>query len=119
MFGGAPDTFKGVTMPWRRRVCAYLVVPFTCADDGLWVMEGETICFEHDLAMEIAEADGQVNAWVGVYALDHRGEPLTSGPIACYGIDGPPACMRHETVALITLPPAAEAHAGPPDASLH
>ncbi|WP_238121199.1 MULTISPECIES: hypothetical protein [unclassified Xanthobacter] len=78
-------------MPWRRRVCAYQVVPFTCADDGLWVMEGETICFEHDLAMEIAEADCDCAAWVGIYALDHRGERLWAAPIASYGAHNPHA----------------------------
>lgn len=78
-------------MPWRGKVSAYLVLPFAQAEDGLWVQESETICFDHDLALSIAEADGLFVAWVGVYPLDKDGLRLTRCPIACYGEGEPPA----------------------------
>jgi len=72
-------------MPWRGKVTAYLVIPFVRADDGLWVQESETICFDHDLAVEMAEDDSAFSAWVVVYPLDRDGARLTGRPIACYG----------------------------------
>lgn len=77
-------------MPWRGKVNAYAVVPFSLADDGLWARESETICFDHELAIAIAAEECQFTSSVGVYPLDKDGQRLTFTPIAWYGTQEPP-----------------------------
>lgn len=72
-------------MPARGKASAYLVIPFALEADGMWVKEAETICFDRDLAIEIAKADSRFTAGVGVYPLDQDGNRLTAAPIAWYG----------------------------------
>lgn len=84
-------------MPWRGKVSAYLVVPFALAADGRWAKQTETICFDHDLAVEIAESETQFASGVGIYPLDEDGRCLTRSPIAWYGNFEPPTDTRERT----------------------
>ncbi|WP_454917203.1 hypothetical protein [Xanthobacter sediminis] len=84
-------------MPWRGKVSAYLVVPFALAADGLWAKQTETVCFDHDLAIEIAQTETQFASGVGIYPLDLDGRCLTRSPIAWYGSFEPPAETRDRT----------------------
>ncbi|WP_234052293.1 MULTISPECIES: hypothetical protein [unclassified Xanthobacter] len=77
-------------MPWRGKACAYLVVPFALSDDGMWARQAETICFDHDLAVDIAETESEHAAGVGIYPLGADGCYLTCAPIAWYGAIQPP-----------------------------
>lgn len=77
-------------MPWRGKVCAYLIVPFALADDGLWARQAETICFDHDLAIDIAETESEHASGVGIYPLGDDGRSLSLCPIAWYGAVKPP-----------------------------
>jgi hypothetical protein len=90
-FGGTPNAFARIlNMPWHGKARAYLVVPFALAADGLRAEQSETICFDHDLAIEIAETESEFTSGVGVYPLDQDGHCLTYAPIAWYGPLEPP-----------------------------
>ncbi|MFG1479402.1 hypothetical protein V5F53_12165 [Xanthobacter sp. V4C-4] len=89
-------------MPSRGKVTCYLVIPFALAADGMWVKEAETVCFDYDLAIEIAEADSQFTAGVGVYPLDQDGVRLTALPVAWYGAIEPPT----DSALVAAFPPA-------------
>lgn len=84
-------------MPSRGKVSAYLVVPYALAADGRWAKQTETICFDHDLAIEIAQTETQFASGVGIYPLDQGGQCLTRSPIAWYGTFEPPSDTQGST----------------------
>ncbi|MFG1346346.1 hypothetical protein V5F59_15740 [Xanthobacter autotrophicus DSM 431] len=75
-------------MSLRGIPCAYLVTPILKTVTGCLIAEAETICFDRELAIEMADADRDRCAWVAVYALDSDGRCLRGGPIYSIGTLG-------------------------------
>ncbi len=62
---------------------AYLITVYILTASGEVVEDGGTICFDYELALEMAEADlaAGVGLGVSVYALDEQGQPVGDGPV--------------------------------------
>lgn len=63
---------------------AYLVMSMMRSRGSL-VVESETVCFDRELAIAMAEEDGGWSVWSGVYQLDRDGRCVTGAPIFCIG----------------------------------
>lgn len=91
-------------MSLRGIPCAYLVTSIIKTVTGHLAIEGETICHDRELAIEMAEADRDHCAWVAVYALDADGRCLRGGPVFSLGsLDAAtPKAVRHTHFGPIT-----------------
>lgn len=90
--------------------CAYLVTSMVLTSRGTLAIAGETICHDRELALELAQSDRHLCAWVGIYALDADGRSLGGAPIFSTGTlelpQGPPARGRGTARATGTAPSA-------------
>lgn len=73
-------------MPWAGCAAAYLVTTYVMSASGALRVEGNTVCFDLALALEMAEADAMVVAGALVFALDRHGAVADPAPIASYGL---------------------------------
>lgn len=62
---------------------AYLVTAYELTPSGELVEDGGTVCFDLEMALEMAEADLAAGVGVSVYALDAQGQPLGDAPLFC------------------------------------
>lgn len=69
---------------------AYLVRACIRTPAGAVFQEPDTICFDLDLALEIAETDRVHAVGLAVYAIDADGAPLAERPLVSHGIPLPP-----------------------------
>lgn len=69
---------------------AYLVRACIRTSAGALFQEPDTICFDLDLALEIAETDRAHAVGLAVYAIDADGMPLAERPLVSHGIPLPP-----------------------------
>lgn len=69
---------------------AYLVRACVRTSAGSVFQEPDTICFDLDLALEIAETDRVHAAGLAVYAIDSNGMLLAERPLVSHGIPVPP-----------------------------
>lgn len=69
---------------------AYLVRACIRTSSGTLFQEPDTICFDLDLALEMAEADRAYAVGLAVYAIDSNGTPLAERPVISHGIPLPP-----------------------------
>ena len=59
------------------------------SEEGTLRIQSETICFDRDLAIAMADDDSDHCTWVGVYALDADGRSLQNGAVYSNGsLDG-------------------------------
>lgn len=63
---------------------AYLVMAMV-SEEGKLLLQSETICFDRDLAIAMADDDGDHCTWVGVYALDAEGRSIQNGALYSSG----------------------------------
>jgi len=70
---------------------AYLVKAYFLTASGTLFSEPDTICFDLDLALEIAEEERGYAAGLAVYALDAHGDLLADLPLVSHG-EMIPAC---------------------------
>ncbi|OYX14591.1 MAG: hypothetical protein B7Z15_03405 [Rhizobiales bacterium 32-66-8] len=80
-----------MTMQAGPSAYAYLVKAYFITASGTLLSEPDTICFDLDLALEIAEADRGYAAGLAVYALDAQGDLMADLPLISHG-DLFPAC---------------------------
>lgn len=83
-----PGAERDVEMSVAGIACAYLVTSMIRTAGGALTVEGETVCHDRDLAMEIAQADSLLCEWVGVYVLDANGRCLSNTPLYWAGRAG-------------------------------
>ncbi|QTL05420.1 hypothetical protein J5J86_09105 [Aquabacter sp. L1I39] len=69
---------------------AYLVRACVRTSSGALFQEPDTICFDLDLALAMAEMDRLHAAGLAVYAIDADGAPLAERPVVSHGIPLPP-----------------------------
>lgn len=80
-----PGAERDVEMSVAGIACAYLVTSMIRTPGGALALEGETVCHDRDLALEIARADSLLCDWVGVYLLEAEGRLVSSAPIYSAG----------------------------------
>lgn len=69
---------------------AYLVKAYLRTSSGAVIAEPDTVCFDLELAMEIADCDQHYAAGLAVYALDEDGALLADFPLVSHGMVVPP-----------------------------
>lgn len=75
-----------VMMPRAGCAAAYLVTTYVMTASGELIEEGNTVCRELALALEMAESDCTTVAAASVFGLDASGVVIRSKPIASFGI---------------------------------
>ncbi|MEP9378115.1 hypothetical protein ABLE91_15465 [Aquabacter sp. CN5-332] len=68
---------------------AYLVKAYLLTSSGALLPEPDTVCFDLDLALEIAETDRTYAAGLAVYALGVDGGLLADFPLVSHGMPVP------------------------------
>lgn len=76
-------------MPMDSSAYAYLVKAYLRTSSGALLQEPDTVCFDLDLAMEIAESDRNYAAGLAVYALGVDGGLLGDFPLVSHGVPVP------------------------------
>ncbi|MEW6254523.1 MAG: hypothetical protein AB1592_01090 [Pseudomonadota bacterium] len=76
-------------MPIHPCAYAYLVRACLLTSSGTLFTEPDTICFDLDLALEMAENDRDYAAGLAVYALGIDGDLLAERPLVSHGIAVP------------------------------
>ncbi|GGF74029.1 hypothetical protein GCM10007301_37300 [Azorhizobium oxalatiphilum] len=79
---------------------AYLVKAYLRTSSGALLAEPDTICFDLDLALEIAENDRHYAAGLAVYALGEDGELLADFPLISHGTVVPAPVMYAQSAAM-------------------
>ena len=69
---------------------AYLVRSCRMTSSGDVVSEPDTICFDCDLALQMARDERHHAAGTAVYALGYDGDLITDDPVASHGRSIPP-----------------------------
>ncbi len=78
-------------MPIHACAYAYLVRACLLTSSGTVFTEPDTVCFDLDLALEIAENERDYAAGLAVYALGADGALLADFPLVSHGIAVPGA----------------------------
>ncbi|WP_127089326.1 hypothetical protein [Aquabacter cavernae] len=86
-------------MPIHSSAYAYLVRACLLTSSGALLTEPDTICFDLDLALEMAESDRGHAAGLAVYALGVDGGLLADYPLISHGIAIPAAQTTHAAFA--------------------
>ncbi len=76
-------------MPSNFSAYAYLVRAYLLTSSGALLAEPDTICFDLDLALEIAESDRTYAAGLAVYPLGVDGGLLADYPLVSHGVTVP------------------------------
>ncbi len=82
---------------------AYLVKAYLRTSSGAVIAEPDTVCFDLDLAMEIADCDQHYAAGLAVYALDEDGSLLGDFPLVSHGLVIPPQMAPAMSAAVVTF----------------
>lgn len=82
-------------MPIHSSAYAYLVRACLLTSSGALFTEPDTICFDLDLALEMAESDRAHAAGLAVYALGVDGGLLADRPVVSHGIAIPAGHPAH------------------------
>ena len=69
---------------------AYLVRSCRMTASGDVVSEPDTICFDCDLALQMARDERRHAAGTAVYALGYDGDLIADSPLASHGLSIPP-----------------------------
>lgn len=73
-------------MQHGQEAYAYLVKAYLRTSSGTLMAEPDTICFDLDLALEIADNDQHYAAGLAIYALDEDGDLLADFPLVSHGM---------------------------------
>ncbi|TCT02671.1 hypothetical protein [Aquabacter spiritensis] len=68
---------------------AYLVKSWLVTSSGAMLAEPDTICFDLDLALDMADSDRGYTAGLSVYALGADGQLLADFPLMSHGSPAP------------------------------
>ncbi|MGU3493854.1 hypothetical protein ACLBXM_07420 [Xanthobacteraceae bacterium A53D] len=69
---------------------AYLVKAYLRTSSGALLAEPDTVCFDLETALEIADNDQHYAAGLAIYALDEDGHLLADFPLVSHGTVIPP-----------------------------
>ncbi|WP_029004604.1 hypothetical protein [Azorhizobium doebereinerae] len=81
-------------MQHNQAAHAYLVKAYLRTSSGALLAEPDTICFDLDLALEIADNDQHYAAGLAVYALGEDGNLLADFPLVSHGMIVPGPVMQ-------------------------
>ncbi len=81
---------------------AYLVKAYLRTSSGAVIAEPDTVCFDLELALEIADCDQHYAAGLAIYALGEDGSLLADFPLISHGMIAAPPQMPAPVAARAT-----------------